>query len=272
MGTLGATASSIMRSAVAACQTPVIILLLASLALVVICLGTLVAELIAERRHFKVFLPQLLEDLKAARTSDEVAHIVRDSGLLMRQKQYLVELTAHPSVSAEMRESLAAALDYKEQRRYDNRLRVTELTSRISPMLGLLGTLIPLGPGILALGEGDTATLSASMLTAFDTTSVGLIAAGFALVITSIRKRWYKDYMVSFESAMEMVLEVEKNNHALAGDVSAGATGAASAGATGAASVGATGAVGAVASAAVTTPSATMPVASPYIPVTRGDK
>ena len=264
MGTLGATASSIMRSAVAACQTPVIILLLASLALVVICLGTLVAELIAERRHFKVFLPQLLEDLKAARTSDEVARIVRDSGLLMRQKQYLVELTAHPSVSAEMRESLAAALDYKEQRRYDNRLRVTELTSRISPMLGLLGTLIPLGPGILALGEGDTATLSASMLTAFDTTSVGLIAAGFALVITSIRKRWYKDYMVSFESAMEMVLEVEKNNHALAGAASAGATGAASAGVTGA--------VGAVASAAVTTPSATMPVASPYIPVTRGDK
>ncbi len=238
METFGATASSIMRSAVAACQTPVIVLLLLSLALVVVCLGTLVAERIAERRHFKVFLPKLLEDLKAAHTSTEVANIIRDSGLLMRQKQYLIELTVHPSVSAEMRESLAAALDYKEQRRYDNRLRVTELLSRISPMLGLLGTLIPLGPGILALGEGDTATLSASMLTAFDTTSVGLIAAGFALIITSIRKRWYKDYMVAFESAMEMVLEVEKNDHVLA-DAGEGAASAAGAGAFGAACYGA---------------------------------
>ena len=238
METFGATASSIMRSAVAACQTPVIVLLLLSLALVVVCLGTLVAERIAERRHFKVFLPKLLEDLKAAHTSTEVANIIRDSGLLMRQKQYLIELTVHPSVSAEMRESLAAALDYKEQRRYDNRLRVTELLSRIAPMLGLLGTLIPLGPGILALGEGDTATLSASMLTAFDTTSVGLIAAGFALIITSIRKRWYKDYMVAFESAMEMVLEVEKNDHALA-DAGEGAASAGGAGAFGAACYGA---------------------------------
>lgn len=37
-------------------------------------------------------------------------------------------------------------------------------------MLGLLGTLIPLGPGIIALGQGDTQTLSTSLLTAFDTT------------------------------------------------------------------------------------------------------
>ena len=217
MGTLGVSASTIMRSAVAACQTPVIVLLLASLALVAVCLGTVVAEVIAERRHFKVFLPQLLEDLKAASTSNEVAQIIRDSGLLMRQKQYLIELTAHPDVTPEMRESLAAALDYREQRRYDNRVRVTDLTSRIAPMLGLLGTLIPLGPGILALSEGDTATLSASIQTAFDTTSVGLITAGFALVISAVRKRWYRDYMVAFEAAMEMVLEVEKTNHAMSG-------------------------------------------------------
>ena len=216
METIGATASSIMRSAVSACQTPVIILLLVALALIVICLGTLIAETISERRHFKVFLPQLLEDLKAAPSSKQVAQVIRDSGLLMRQKQYLVELTVHPGVTPEMRESLAASLDYKEQRRYDNRVKITDLISRIAPMLGLLGTLIPLGPGILALGEGDTATLSASMLTAFDTTSMGLIIAGFALIISAIRKRWYKDYMVSFETAMEMVLEVEKSGHALA--------------------------------------------------------
>lgn len=35
--------------------------------------------------------------------------------------------------------------------------------AKLGPMFGLLGTLIPLGPGIVALGRSDTAALSQSM-------------------------------------------------------------------------------------------------------------
>ena len=72
------------------------------------------------------------------------------------------------------------------------------------------GTLIPLGPGIIALGQGDTYTLSTSLLTAFDTTVAGLVAAAFATVISTVRRGWYREYASILEAAAEMLLETEK--------------------------------------------------------------
>ena len=70
-----------------------------------------------------------------------------------------------------------------------------------------MGTLIPLGPGIVALGQGDTATLSGSLLVAFDTTVAGLIVAAVVLVIAKIRRRWYDQYMSALEAAVTTLLE-----------------------------------------------------------------
>ncbi|MDO4841305.1 MAG: MotA/TolQ/ExbB proton channel family protein [Phoenicibacter congonensis] len=204
------TASNVLRSIVGACQTPVIVLLLLFAVAIVIVIGTLIGEWISERRHFTVFLPVLVEDLKATETSEEAEDVIKDSGLLMKQKQILVELLSHPDLTPEMRESLASSLEYQEQNKYDRRVKVTDLMARLAPMLGLLGTLIPLGPGILALGTGDVQSLSTAILTAFDTTSLGLMIAGFALIVSTIRKRWYKQYMVIYDSIIEIVLEVER--------------------------------------------------------------
>jgi biopolymer transport protein ExbB/TolQ len=75
-------------------------------------------------------------------------------------------------------------------------------------MFGLMGTLIPLGPGMIALGQGDTQTLADSLLIAFDTTVAGLAAAGVAFAISRLRKRWYEEYLSSLEALMESLLEV----------------------------------------------------------------
>ncbi len=211
-----------MRSMVAACETPALVVLIIVVAAVVVCLGSLVAELFIERRHFKVFLPRLVDELKAS--EDDPREVIVKSGLLMRQKQYLIELTRHRSITDDMRESLAVGLEYRERRRYDGIVKVTDVLAKISPMLGLLCTLIPLGPGVVALGEGDTQTLSSALLTAFDATSMGLIAGVFAMVVSAIRTRWYKDYMVSFDACMECVLETEKSRReTLAAKADAGA-------------------------------------------------
>ena len=74
-------------------------------------------------------------------------------------------------------------------------------------MFGLMGTLIPLGPGLIALGQGDTKTLSSSLLIAFDTTVAGLISAAVSYIISSVRNRWYEEYMVNLETVMECILE-----------------------------------------------------------------
>ena len=70
----------------------------------------------------------------------------------------------------------------------DNRVKITDLIAKVAPMLGLMGTLIPLGPGIVAIGEGDVQVLAESLLIAFDTTVLGLIVAAVALCVSTIRK------------------------------------------------------------------------------------
>ena len=95
---------------------------------------------------------------------------------------------------------------------YDKKTKVTDVMAKIGPMLGLMGTLIPLGPGIIALGQGDTFTLSNSLLIAFDTTVAGLVCALIALVISTIRKIWYRNDMSILETLMECILEEEQND------------------------------------------------------------
>ena len=76
-----------------------------------------------------------------------------------------------------------------------------------------MGTLIPLGPGLLALGQGDTKTLSDSLLIAFDTTVAGLISAAVAYIISAARKSWYEQYMVGLETVMETILEEQSREN-----------------------------------------------------------
>lgn len=200
--------SNALRAVTGAMQSPVIIILLAFISLAVIMAGTLIAELFTERIRMKAKMPKLADDLKeGARPMEE---IIKDSGLLKRQKKALTELISHPDITPAMRESLAVRLLEEEKSHYNIIVMITDLIARLAPMFGLLGTLIPLGPGIIALGRGDTYTLSTSLLTAFDTTAAGLLAAAAAFLISAIRKKWYANYMSALEMSMECILEVTK--------------------------------------------------------------
>ena len=88
-------------------------------------------------------------------------------------------------------------------------MKRSELIVKLGPVFGLLGTLTPLGPGIIALSTGDTQTLSASLLVAFDTTVVGLICAAVCTCITTIRKRWYEKDSIMLSLVMEALVESE---------------------------------------------------------------
>ncbi|UEX77594.1 MotA/TolQ/ExbB proton channel family protein [Spiribacter halobius] len=72
------------------------------------------------------------------------------------------------------------------------RIERVDLVARLAPMLGLMGTLIPLGPGLAALGRGELDVLATAVTVAFDTTVVGLLAGAIAFVIGRLRRRWYE--------------------------------------------------------------------------------
>ena len=202
----------ILRAVSGALEVPVVVLLVLFLLAAVALVGWLISEYCTERRHLKVALPALMEQL---RTADDREAVIEQSGLLRRQKDALLELLRHPDFTDATREALAVELLEREQDRYDDIVKLSELLARLAPMLGLLGTLIPLGPGIIALGQGDTYTLSTSLLTAFDTTIAGLVAAAFAIVVSSIRRRWYREYGSLLEALCTEVLELTKKGAAV---------------------------------------------------------
>lgn len=72
------------------------------------------------------------------------------------------------------------------------RLERVDLLARSGPILGLMGTLIPLGPGLTALGSGDISLLSTALTVAFDTTVIGLLIGLVAYIVSRVRRRWYE--------------------------------------------------------------------------------
>ena len=80
-----------------------------------------------------------------------------------------------------------------------HRLERADFLARIPPMLGLMATIIPLGPGLAALGQGQPAQLAAAVTTAFDATVLGLIAGIIGLVVGKVRRRWYEDVLEQLE-------------------------------------------------------------------------
>lgn len=80
------------------------------------------------------------------------------------------------------------------------RLERADFLARIPPMLGLMATIIPLGPGLAALGQGNPSLLAQAVTTAFDATVLGLLAGIIGLVIGKCRRRWYEDVLVSLET------------------------------------------------------------------------
>ena len=140
--------------------------------------------------------------------------MVSGSGLLKRQKEAAHELIVRIKYPNDTREALARQIISDEESRYNKITKFTDIIARVAPTFGLMGTLIPLGPGLIALAQGDTKTLSESLLIAFDTTVAGLISAAVAYVISGIRKGWYEKYMVGLETIMETILE-EQNRERL---------------------------------------------------------
>ena len=64
---------------------------------------------------------------------------------------------------------------------------------RIGPILGLMGTLIPISPALVGLAQGDVATLSNNLVIAFSSTVVGLLISGVAYVVSQLQSRQFEE-------------------------------------------------------------------------------
>ena len=202
----GISVNSIMRQIVTMLDVPVKAVLIVMLVISLVMVGGLIAEWL-QRRYLTVKAASVIDAIKKG--DNDTVTIIKNSSLLAKQKRLLLELTIHNSLTDEMKENFASSLLDNYSQNLDWVVKKSDLIIKLGPTFGLLGTLIPLGPGIIALAQGDTATLSYSLLAAFDTTVIGLIAASICTVISMIRRRWYAKDKIMLTLIMEAVLERE---------------------------------------------------------------
>ena len=198
--------TDVLHALAQALLAPDIILLLAFAGYAIFCIGSVLTEFFTERRNFKVAMPKFLAALMAAEEED-IPQVIADSGLLNRQKIALLTVYDYRTLPGDAMVALIRRIVNQEETRYDRITGRNNTAAKISPMLGLMGTLIPLGPGIAALGQGNTAVLSSSLLIAFDTTVAGLIVAAICLAVGKIRSNWYNDYLSALDSGMATMLQ-----------------------------------------------------------------
>jgi len=85
------------------------------------------------------------------------------------------------------------------ERRAHKRIERADILTRAAPMLGLMATLISLGPGLTALSDGNLNLLAGAMLTAFDSTVLGLAAGIVGYIAGRLRRRWYDEALSRWE-------------------------------------------------------------------------
>ena len=87
----------------------------------------------------------------------------------------------------------------------DKDLGVSKILTKLGPMMGLMGTLIPMGPALAGLASGDIESMARNMQVAFSTTVTGLVAAAIGYVTQQVKQRWYLQDMTNLEYLSEII-------------------------------------------------------------------
>jgi len=200
--------SSILHVISQSLLIPVIVGLLAFMIYAIVAFGGLLSEYSSRIRLSTEEIETIINDLSRSRSSEELIQTVQSSTLSDPQKEIVVKIASNPDMGSKSREAFARKLLEAEELKAARSLEKTDMVTRLGPTLGLMGTLIPMGPGLAALGAGDVNTLAQAIIIAFDTTVVGIGAGGIAYVISKVRRRWYEEYLSNLEAVAESVLEV----------------------------------------------------------------
>lgn len=70
------------------------------------------------------------------------------------------------------------------------------IASRVTPMLGLVATMIPMGPALRSLSDGNLAAVSQNLTVAFSAVILALIAASITFWVVNVRRRWLAEEML----------------------------------------------------------------------------
>ena len=186
---------------------PVLVILLVIVIISIISLGGVIAEYTSRKKVPVGTIRDLIYQINAAESQEKLKSVIDGAKIPKAQRKVLSEIASSEALGNDSREALARKLfEFEEEKTMDN-LKKTDIITRIGPTLGLMGTLIPMGPGLAALGAGDINTLASSLTVAFNTTIVGIGSGALCYVIGKIRSGWYDRYLSDLDALIDAVLD-----------------------------------------------------------------
>ena len=188
-------------------QIPVIIFLLLFALYAVITVGGLISEYTSRKKVPVKVIKDLIFSISRTKEISEIEDVIKTAQIPKNQKRVLVNIARSDELKKDSREALAEKLIENEEDIIEKKLQTTDIITKIGPTLGLMGTLIPMGPGLAALGSGDVTSLSNAIIVAFDTTVVGIGAGAVAYFVSKVRRRWYEQYLSNLDALSKAVLD-----------------------------------------------------------------
>ncbi|GLX78576.1 hypothetical protein tinsulaeT_19160 [Thalassotalea insulae] len=83
--------------------------------------------------------------------------------------------------------------------------------SRLAPMLGLIATMIPMGPALKSLADGNIQGISENLIVAFSAVIFGLVIASITFWIASVKKRWLAEELVALLPLLNNTPKIAKS-------------------------------------------------------------
>ncbi|MGB0935812.1 MAG: MotA/TolQ/ExbB proton channel family protein [Colwellia sp.] len=153
-------------------MTPVLILIVALLIYSLFSLGRFISQFLVRRRH-KISYVKQIANTEATALPGYPVH------------NYFME-----NQNASYEELEVFALKELENLR---------IVTRISPMLGLIATMIPMGPALQALADGNIQGISENLIIAFAAVIWGLVISSITFWPASVKKRWCADELINIK-------------------------------------------------------------------------
>ena len=182
---------------------PVILVLLVFLASIAVFLGGFLRECLS-RRAGRQALDACLSAAKLEPPPDQLLELLRKVPSGMGAAFYgRIDVSKH---SADTLAHIVLELEHD----ISASMAKLSLLTRIGPMLGLMGTLIPLGPALAGLAAGDMRTMAQNLIEAFTTTVLGVLIGSIAYGISLTRRAWYARDLSDLEFICQRLASKEK--------------------------------------------------------------
>ncbi len=173
-------------------------------------LWCLARALLLVGRTFREYLERMtlkrrLEAFSVAiEEGQKMIHELPSQGVLARSLLRLVEVANN--------EVLVERVVREAELAWEAGLERLRVLVRFGPALGLMGTLIPLGPALVGLAAGDLETMSNNLVIAFATTVVGLLVGLLASGMLSVKKAWYHADAILLSFAANRLAQLADGN------------------------------------------------------------